>query len=143
MFFCFSFLFLIIDNPGHNILESRGDSKKNIFLARGHCMKKSRRILLTIMGTLLASSCGREPDIMRNIYNNRDDCVQDYSNSQCREEQHNYSSSGTATGRWIGPNYRSGSPDYPGPGRENLAAERQVVKRGGFGLTGQNFLRGS
>lgn len=90
-------------------------------------MKKSRRILLTIMGTLLASSCGREPDILRNIYNNRDDCVQDYSNSECHEELRDYRSR-NSTGRWFGPEYCSSS-GYPGPGRKNLAAERQIVKR--------------
>ena len=106
-------------------------------------MRKSRRILLTIMGTLLTSGCGRESDIMRNIYHNRDDCERDYSNNQCREERNYYGSSGYSTGRWIGPDYHSDNPDKPGPGRENLAAERQVVKRGGFGLTGQSFSRGS
>lgn len=91
------------------------------------------------MGGLLTAGCS-QTELMRNTYISRDDCVRDYRDNQCNEER--AQSNGLGTGRYLGPIYTLddlADPECvtgPGPGRMNLAIERRVVGRGGFGSTG-------
>lgn len=93
-------------------------------------MKKSEVVVLTlVVGVFVASYIERRPNTVRNYYNSREDCVQDYSDNQCRDG----SSSGYGGyGRWYGPDYREDEPR-----RGNHAAGRETVRRGGFGFSGR------
>jgi len=94
-------------------------------------MKKSSYILLTLMGAVALSNVERQPDVLRNTYNSREDCVHDYSDTQCRDASGGGHGS---SGRWYGPDYRDGSEDAR---RGNRATGRETVKRGGFGFSGR------
>lgn len=91
------------------------------------------------MGTLLAAGCS-QPDLVRNTYDTFEDCVRDYRDNQCHAERSK--NGATQTGRFLGPIYAENdlvNPNCivgPGPGRANLARERRVVGKGGFGSTG-------
>lgn len=98
-------------------------------------MKKSEVVLLTLMaGVVVAANVERKPDTVRNVYNTRDDCVQDYSDTQCEEKSGSrLSGGGSSSGRWVGPEHRDGD----NTGRGNHASGHQVVRRGGFGFSGR------
>lgn len=102
-------------------------------------MRKPSRIVLSLMGGLLTAGCS-QTELLRNTYNTRDDCVQDYRDNLCYEER--TAGTGLGTGRYLGPIYSLSDladPECvngPGSGRTNLAVERRVVGRGGFGSTG-------
>ena len=99
-------------------------------------MKKSEVVLLTLMiGTVAAINMERRPDTVRNVYNSRDDCVHDYSDTQCREDANNSRSGGrggSSGGRWVGPDYRDDDTR-----RSSRATDRETVRRGGFGFSGR------
>jgi uncharacterized protein YgiB involved in biofilm formation len=93
-------------------------------------MKKSSYVLLTLMGAVaLYANVGRQPNVVRDVYNNRDDCVHDYSETQCRNSSGGTTGSG---GRWYGPSYNDNSDEAR---RTKRTTERETVKRGGFGST--------
>jgi hypothetical protein len=95
-------------------------------------MKKSSYILLTLMGAIVLSNIQRQPDVVRDVYNNREDCLHDYGDNQCREGSG--SGHGGSSGRWYGPDYREDSDTAR---RGNRATGRETVQRGGFGFSGR------
>ena len=95
-------------------------------------MRKSSYILLTLLGAAALSNIERQPDVLRNVYNNRDDCIHDYSDTQCRDTASG--GHGSSSGRWYGPDYRDGSDEAR---RTHRAAGRETVQRGGFGFSGR------
>lgn len=78
-----------------------------------------------------------------NIYKSRDDCLNDYSASQC------FPYGPTANAYYRGPQYRTTRSDAtdPGPGRyyertgvyPHYVDRTEVSHRGGFGCNGKNF----
>lgn len=95
-------------------------------------MKKSDAVVLTlVVGAMAALNLERQPNTVRNTYNTREDCVQDYSDTQCREN----TSGGRvgSSGRWVGPDYR----DDESARRSQRASGKETVRRGGFGLSGR------
>lgn len=94
-------------------------------------MKKSEVVILTlVVGAIAATSLERQPDTRRHVYSNRDDCLNDYSDTQCRETT---GGSGNTMRRWVGPDYRSDSDDAQ---RGKLASGSETVRRSGFGSSG-------
>ncbi len=94
-------------------------------------MKRSEVILLTMMvGTVAALNVERRPDTVRNVYNSREDCLHDYSDTQCSQTT---GGSGYNSGRWVGPEYR----DDGNTRKSQHASGRETVRRGGFGSSGR------
>ncbi len=99
-------------------------------------MKKSEAVMLTlVVGAMAALNLERQPNTVRNTYNTREDCVQDYSDTQCKEDTSSSRRAGIggSGGRWLGPDYR----DDESARRSQRASGKETVRRGGFGLSGR------
>lgn len=105
-------------------------------------MRRSRQITLTIMSSLCLGGCDvGAQHWSRNYYQNRQDCVADYSEKQCEQLPGAHAGSGGG-GRYYGPPYRTDSPprDDPGSGRAGKAdGKTSYVQRGGFGSSSRRF----
>jgi len=126
--------------------------------------RRTDSIWLVVLGTAAAApfiwSASLNRDMTRNLYAQREDCVADYSESECSTEQSNHRTSDDYQrhrlprfhGPWFDPEARTRTKTDPGPGRfaeqHRLSpgssigtAQRPVVGnergyRGGFGRTG-------
>ena len=98
-------------------------------------MKKTARITLVLVGSISATACDSGPAQVRNQYRSLSDCVADYSEATCRQENPGAPSPGYL---YRGPGYYHGSTGFrdtsdPGPGRANKATGTETINRGGFG----------
>ena len=92
--------------------------------------RSSLNISLVLMGTLALAACQKEK---RNVYNSKEDCMQDWGNDQNCEEitdnNNHYGGNYYTRGFYYGPRY-SGS-DHAAAG---MHSSRSIaVARGGFG----------
>jgi uncharacterized protein YgiB involved in biofilm formation len=130
-------------------------------------MKKSRDVPLLIIGTItLLSACGKEEQVMQNLYANRHECQQDWGDDP---RDCNYSGGGGygGGGGYSGPRYiwdhktgrpyavdadgstralrnaavMQGTPGQAVKGRAMLV-RHSTVTRGGFGFSSRGFSSG-
>lgn len=122
--------------------------------------KSSNTINLVILGLLGAYIAlpllPQGDEYRRNTYRSRDECVADYSETDCEPTESGGSSGGGSGGggRYRGPSYRadpSGHPEDPGPGhyKKTYGGTNPAVSgvessfRGGFGNLARKFGAGS
>lgn len=96
-------------------------------------------IALGVFATLTTCSAFNNPEnnaSRRNFYASREQCLQDYTDAQCR-------SSGSGAHAYVGPYYYGArqTANDPGPGRTAVNGESATasrVVRGGFGTTARS-----
>jgi uncharacterized protein YgiB involved in biofilm formation len=111
-------------------------------------MKKSARVVLTLMSGLLVSGCSREPDLVRDTYISKEDCVADWGDdTKCQEARVTHTGTGHGYSRYYGPAYRNDQPPpRPTPnlgGASGHSLGTETVRRGGFGSSSGYFSSGS
>lgn len=122
-------------------------------------LRRTGTIALVLLGAVAAPFLFSGKDMRRNLYDNREDCVADYSEMECptNAEFHPYSDHQRhrVERRYHGPWYEAGArtrtPKDPGPGRYQESrsslsgfdrsglrapAGSEIGYRGGFGRSG-------
>ncbi|MBK8283426.1 MAG: hypothetical protein IPK97_00330 [Ahniella sp.] len=143
-------------------LEGSVPPSSAAFANRMEKQKRSDMIWLVVLGAAVATPlilmAGK--DMQRNLYQTREDCVTDYSESECpRDATYHYGSNrldDSSVRRYHGPWFEAGSTQRtsadPGPGRQQESSARNSFApgrtsyrppvsreygiRGGFGRSG-------
>ena|SRR5690349_16584425 len=110
--------------------------------------RSSARVTLVLLGAAALAACGQEDDTLRrDVYANKEDCVQDWGDElKCEKPPATGYTPGFRPGYWYGPYYRSGqygsSPRSEPPGTVSQARPgshsvgTSHVSHGGFGASG-------
>ena len=110
--------------------------------------RSSARVTLVLLGAAALAACTQEEDTLRrDLYSSKEDCVRDWGDElKCEQQSAAGYGSGSRSGYWYGPSYRSGqygsSPHHEAPGSVSQARPGSHavgtghVSHGGFGASG-------
>jgi uncharacterized protein YgiB involved in biofilm formation len=110
--------------------------------------RSSARVTLVLLGAAALAACGQEDDTLRrDVYANKEDCVQDWGDElKCEKPPATGYTPGLRSGYWYGPSYRSGqygsaprnepsgTVSQARPGSHSVGTSH--VSHGGFGASG-------
>lgn len=110
--------------------------------------RSSARVTLVLLGAAALAACSQEDDTLRrDVYANREDCVQDWGDElKCEKAPASAYTPGFRSGYWFGPSYHSGqygsvprnepsgTISQSRPGSHSVATSH--VSHGGFGASG-------
>lgn len=110
--------------------------------------RSSSRVTLVLLGAAALAACGQDEDTLRrDVYVNKEDCIQDWGDElKCEMQPGPGSTSGGRSGYWYGPSYGSGqygssqrsepagTVGQARPGSHAVGTSH--VSHGGFGASG-------
>ncbi len=101
--------------------------------------KSSACVTLVLIGTAALSGCGdQSATSRRSSYTSKAECLADWGDDKECEQQETRSSSGTHSGYYWGPSYRSPSRSSGTASRSSSSSGGHSVSRGGFGSHGSS-----
>jgi uncharacterized protein YgiB involved in biofilm formation len=119
-------------------------AKKKVSANR-HTQKSSRSVKLVLIGaaalsTALIAGCGKNNDIRRDVYANKEDCLADWGNTpQDCEPAYNHPSSRGATTAYYGRPYSyHGGMSSPSRSGKTIGTSSSSVSRSGFGSSARS-----